>query len=430
MLRPYRDVLARPGALAFSLAGLLARLPISTVGIGVVLAVSARYGSYALAGRVAAVVVLTQALCGPPLSRLVDRHGQARVMGPAVVSTVLGLGVLAGTATAAGPVWLLYVGAVVVGATAGSVGALVRARWSHLLTTPAEVHTAYSWESTLDEVVFMVGPVLATVLATNVVPAGGLLLAAGAAGVGGWLLLAQRDTEPPSSAGADHVGGPSVVSGSLLVLVGSFVGMGAIFGATDVAVVAFTQELGRKPLAGVVLGVMALGSGLAGFAYGARSWTGPQWRRYGVGMVALGVGVGLFGTVGTIPALGGVMLAVGMAIAPTLIAGNGLVAELVPRGRLTEGLTWVGTALAVGVSAGSWAAGTLVDRSGSSGGFAVVMVAGGTAAVTTLLALPTLRRATAGAPTTLAVPDDRAGRPTAAAGLSRRSRRRRRPDRT
>lgn len=393
MLRPYREILARPGAVAFSSAGVLARLPISTVGIGAVLAVSATYGSYALAGQVAAVVVLTQAAFAPLLSRLVDRRGQAAVMGPAIVTTVVGLGVLAATAAATGPAWLLYLGAALVGATMGSVGALVRARWSHLLTRPAEIHTAYSWESTLDEVVFMVGPILATLLATSVTPTGGLLLAAASAAVGGWLLLAQRATEPPTGGTGEHHG-PSIVGGPLLVLVGTFVGMGAIFGATDVAVVAFTEELGHKSLAGAVLAVFAMGSGLAGFVYGARHWRGPQWRRFGIGMVALGVGVSLFGLVGSIAALAAVMLAVGMAIAPTLIAGNGLVAELVPPGRLTEGLTWVGTALGVGVSVGAWAGGAMIDRSGSGGGFAVVMVAGGVAALTAVLALPTLRRAT------------------------------------
>ena len=72
------------------------------------------------------------------------------------------------------------------------------------------------------------------------------------------------------------------------MLVVSFVAMGAIFGATDVSVVAFTDELGHKNLAGLVLAVFALGSGLAGFVYGARHWSGPLWRRYAVGMVALG----------------------------------------------------------------------------------------------------------------------------------------------
>src|SRR3954447_8878485 len=78
MLSPYRDVLTRPGALAFSGSGVLARLPMSMVGIGIVLMVSTLYGSYGLAGRVSAVYVVAQALCSPQLARLVDRHGQSR----------------------------------------------------------------------------------------------------------------------------------------------------------------------------------------------------------------------------------------------------------------------------------------------------------------------------------------------------------------
>ena len=91
MLSPYRDVLSRPGALAFSGAGALARLPMSMVGIGIVLMVSALYDSYGLAGRVAAVYVVAQAVCSPQLGRLVDRYGQSHVMRPAVAISSVGL---------------------------------------------------------------------------------------------------------------------------------------------------------------------------------------------------------------------------------------------------------------------------------------------------------------------------------------------------
>ena len=76
-------------------------------------------------------------------------------------------------------------------------------------------------------------------------------------------------------------------------------------------------------------------------------------------------------------ALAAVMFVVGFAIAPTLINGNGLVQELVPRERLTEGLTWVGTSLGVGVSVGSSVAGAQIDAAGSHAGFLVVVVAAG-----------------------------------------------------
>src|SRR6187551_443339 len=131
MLQPYRDVLTRPGALSFSASGALARLPMSMVGIGIVLMVSAEYGSYGLAGRVSAVYVIAQALCSPQLSRLVDRHGQARIMRPAVAVSAAGLVGLVAATLAEAPEAVLYVTAAVTGAAVGSFGSLVRARWSN-----------------------------------------------------------------------------------------------------------------------------------------------------------------------------------------------------------------------------------------------------------------------------------------------------------
>ncbi len=52
MLTTYRRVLAHPGALAFSGTGLVARLPLSMMGIGIVLLVSSVTGSYNIAGSV------------------------------------------------------------------------------------------------------------------------------------------------------------------------------------------------------------------------------------------------------------------------------------------------------------------------------------------------------------------------------------------
>ena len=62
MLSRYRRVLSLPGALAFSASGLVARLPISMVSLGIVLLVSTRTGSYSLAGAVSAAYILANAL--------------------------------------------------------------------------------------------------------------------------------------------------------------------------------------------------------------------------------------------------------------------------------------------------------------------------------------------------------------------------------
>ncbi|WP_024286115.1 MFS transporter [Cellulomonas sp. KRMCY2] len=392
MLQPYRQILARPGALAFSSAGVLARMPMSMVGIGIVLMVSDLYGSYGLAGRISAVYVITHAICSPPLARLVDQRGQARVMRPAIGVTVLGLAGLIGAALVHASPWLLYAAAVVIGASIGSVGALVRARWSHALRDPRDIHTAYSLESALDELVFIVGPVLATVLATSVQPTAGLVVPMVAVTVGGLLLFAQRGTEPPSTRREPGVRRRHVMrSGGMIVLAVVFVCMGAIFGATDVATVAFAEEQGHKGAAGAILAVFAAGSMLSGIGYGARHWVSPLWRRFALGMVALAVGASLFFLVTSLAALAGVMFVAGFAIAPTLINGNGLVQDLVPKDQLTEGLTWVGTSLGFGVSFGSSISGALIDRDGSHSGFLVVVVAAVLAVLATVASLRTLR---------------------------------------
>ena len=401
MLRPYREVLSRPGALAFSMTGLVARLPISMVGIGIVLMISALTGSYGLAGRVSAVYVIANAVCGPRIARLVDRHGQARVMRPAIAVATLGLLALVLVAVGgAHPGWL-YVTAVLAGAPAGSFGALVRARWSYVLADPRQVHTAYSLESALDELVFVVGPVLATVLATSVAPAAGLVVPLVAAVVGGYLFLSLRATEPPARPvqrdTPDAEPRRAVMRArGMVVLALVFVGVGAIFGATDVSTVAFAEERGAKGTAGFVLAAFAMGSLIAGLGYGARHWVSPLWRRFVISVVALAVGASLFLTVTSIPVLAAVMFVTGFAIAPTLINGNGLVQQLVTPAQLTEGLTWVTTALGAGVSIGSSVAGVLVDRTGAHGGFGVVVVAAGAAVLVTLLSAGVLRADSAG----------------------------------
>lgn len=391
MLAPYRDVLSRPGALAFSAAGVVARLPISMVGIGIVLAVSALYDSYALAGQVSAVLVVTSALTAPLIARLVDRHGQARVMFPTLLISGAGLASLVVALQLEAPAPVLFATAVVSGIT-GQFGSLVRARWSHVLQRdPRRLHTAYSLESALDEVVFVIGPAGATILATSVAPTAGIVVPLVAALVGGTWLLLQRGTEPPPVPHHDAGGRSLVRDPGMLVLVVVFLAMGAIFGATDVSTVAFAEEAGQKSAAGFILAVFACGSLLSGLLYGARHWVRPLWLRFGIGMVALAIGVSLFVLVHSLWALAAVMFVTGFAIAPTLINGNGLVQELVPAARLTEGLTWVGTSLGVGVSIGSSLAGARIDAEGSHGGFLVVVLAGAAALVATLVSLRTLR---------------------------------------
>lgn len=391
---PYLDVLSSPGAAAFSTAAAIARMPMSMIGIGTVLMVQTLYGSYGMAGRVAAVLGLAQALVSPQLARWVDRRGQRVILLPSLGVTALGLAglVVAGVLHAPEPVLWLF--AAVAGASQGSYGSMVRARWSHLLRDPRRLHTAYSLESAVDELVYIAGPILATTLATAIAAPSGLVVAAVATVAGGLWFCSLRGTEPPvRPAPAD--GAPrrsALLVPGMPVLLVAFVSTGTIFGAAEVATVAFAEEEGAKAMSGVVLAVFAAGSLLAGLAYGARHWISPATRRFTIGMAALAAGVSLFFLANSLWALAAVMFVTGMAIAPTIITGNALVQELMEPHQLTEGLAWVGTAIGIGASVGASLAGVRIDDAGAHAGFLVAMVASWVAAVVTLAAGRTLRR--------------------------------------
>lgn len=397
---PYRAILARPGAVQFSTSGLISRFPMAMVGIGIVLMIEGLTGSYALAGRVSAVYVLAQAVCGPQIARLIDRHGQARVMRPLLAVAASGISGLVVASVLGAPSWALYLIAAYAGATIGSMGTLVRARWTTLLDNPHDVHTAYSLEAALDEVVFVLGPVLATWLATSVTPWAGLVFPVVAMLVGGYWFLSLKDTEPVPVPQTRAERPPTVLRfGSMVFLVLVFVALGGVFGASDVATIAFAEEHGAKSRAGLVLAVFAAGSLVAGLWYGARHWVAPLWARFTATMLALAAGVSLFPLVDSILALAGVMFITGLAIAPSLIGGNGLVQLIVPPAQLTEGLTYVGTALGVGVSFGSSIAGTRIDAAGAHAGFMVAIFCAAAGAVLVVASAPVLRRSSTGSTT-------------------------------
>ncbi|MGW6914555.1 MFS transporter [Kitasatospora sp. NPDC054939] len=403
MLSSYRQIFAAPGTLAFSSSGFIARLPISMTGIGIVTMLSQLRGSYGLAGAVSAALAIAAGVLGPLVSWLIDRHGQRRVALPAAAVTLAsGAGLLL-SAHFGAPAWTLFVFAIGMGVMP-SAGAMVRARWAHLYRDePPKLHTAYSFEAVVDEFCFIVGPILAVGLATNLFPESGVLAAAIALAVGIVLFTAQRRTEPPVHPASARGGRSAILNGGLVVLVLTFIATGAIFGSVEIVTVAYADAQGHKGLASVVLAVWALGSGLAGLVYGALKPRGSLANRFflGVLMMALSmvpvllVASAVSGMAGLLAA-GAALLVAGVAISPTLISAMALVERLVPAALLTEGMAWTTTGLAIGVAFGSSIGGWVVDASGAAAGYWVPLVAG---AFGVLVALAGLRRLQAGAAT-------------------------------
>lgn len=401
MASSYSRILSKSGAWQFSAAGLIARFPSSMVGLSTILAVQTLYGSYTAAGFVSAANIISVAIGAPLLGRLVDRYGQSKVMLPSTLASVTALLGLIFSAQAHAPLWVLAILAALAGGLGGSMGSLVRSRWSNILDRPDEIHTAFSLEAAADEVAYMVGPVLATALSTHHVlpPTGGWWAALTMQFLGSLWFLSQRRTEPTPHGTVQYSDNaprstvltvPAVRS---IVLIFLFTGM--MFGANDVSAVAFSDELGRRSMSGTVLAAWATGSMIAALVYGARTWGWPLSKQLGLGVLWLAVGASTFLLAPNLWVLVVLYLLVGFGTAPTITSGNNIVQASVPRAQLTEGLAWISTSLNIGVSLGSLVGGRALDAAGSPGGFTLTAAVAWAAVVVFFVSYRTLRRAKA-----------------------------------
>jgi len=392
MLESYRAVFAHRGAAAFSATGMLARLPISMMTLGIVLLVSSVTGSYAVAGQVSAAYVVGNAVVAIPHGRLADRFGQTLVLYVDAVLFALTTGMLVHAVTAGWSAPWPHLWAALCGATLPQVGSLVRARWAHLVTDDQQRHTAFAVEAVVDEVVFVTGPALVTFLSTLHAPQTGLLVALFVGTVGPALLAAQRRTAPPAHPGDRSTPRVAMPWGRLLPIAAAAVALGALFGALEVATVATAGDAGHKAVSGVLLGVFSLGSMIAGVVAGAVHWQAPDHVRFRLGVGVLAVAMLVLPFLDGLLVLGIVLFLIGSTLAPSLIAVVSLVEASTPRPRLVEAMAVFQTGISAGIAPGAWFAGVVADHVGGSASYWVCVVSGGVAVGAALLCRPAAAR--------------------------------------
>ncbi|MFF5472057.1 MFS transporter [Streptomyces achromogenes] len=438
----YRRVIGLTGPL-LPCVSFLGRLPTATIQFGSVLLVARTHGSLTTAGLTGGALALGEVVCGPLVGRLADRHGQRTVvlafsLVNAVAVTVLVAGALAGLPTPA----LVLLGAVA-GATVPLVGPLARARLVALArrsgASEATVGAALSFESTLDELSFVLGPALVGLAAVLAHPAYAMAAAAALVATCGTAFAlhptshatnpagedpgrpadppvrgrAVAPGDPPAHARVEVVppGSPSpvpAVPGPLRTRLprppmppgvpGLFAALalqGAVFGACQAGITALTGRLGQADQAGLVYAAMGVMSAVAGLAMAAvpeRVGARTRWR-LATG-AALALSLPLLGTTG-LPALYAVVTVLGVACAPHLITVFGLLERSVAPSRLAETMGVATSALVGGQALAVAVTGRLAETHGPTAAFAVASAAAG---LTFVLAL-TVRPATyAGGP--------------------------------
>ena len=380
----YLDVLRTPSVTRLLSSAVVGRMPTAMAGLAIVLLVRAHGGSYAVAGLVAGTYSVALALSSPLLGRLVDRVGQTRVLVGCAVASAIGFVVL-GVAGGSAPPAALAGLAALTGASIPPVGACMRALWSDLLEHDGQLQAAFAVESTVQELIFVVGPPLVALLAAAFSPAVAVLGTAALllVGVASFAATPVSRAWRPRRRAADWAG--ALRSPGIRAVLVTIVLLATAFGTVDVTVVASAEQLGSRALAGPLLALWAVGSMVGGLAFGARaSDRGPEQRM--VGLLALVVaGIALLSVATGLVQLAAGMVLAGLGIAPAIACLYLLVDRLAPAGTVTEAFTWVTTAFASGIAAGNALGGALVQRAGTDRTFLVA--AAGIAAGTLLARL-------------------------------------------
>ncbi|WP_238016566.1 MFS transporter [Dactylosporangium sp. AC04546] len=369
-LDPYRRVLALPGVRSLMVLALLARIPITAIGVTMTLHVAQDlHRGWGAAGLVGAALTVGTALGGPLNGRFVDRRGLRPML---LVTTVAEALFWVISPFMSYPV--LLVGALVAGVFSLPVFSVVRQSIAALV--PADQRRqAYALDSMSVELSFMAGPPLAVLLMSTLSgrvamwSIGATLVLAG---------LALYVTNPPVHAAHDEPApaGPvrrrDWLTPRFIAVCAAAAATTVVLAGTDLAIIAMMREAGRVELVGALLAAWGVYSLVGGFVYGALTRAVP--------LVALLGGLSLFtlpvGLVGDAwPLLFAVLIPAGALCAPTLSASVDMVSRMVPAPARGEAMGWHGSSLTVGLAIGSPLAGWAIDRGSPAWGFASVAAA-------------------------------------------------------
>lgn len=374
---------------AFLPVAFLARLPFSMLTIGTLLLVSSTTSSVALGGLASAATALGTALGGPTQGALADRVGQRRVLLVCVPVATVAVLALVLSASAPGATAAVLLAAAATGASAPQVGPLARVRWLRLAADePRTVEAAMSYESTADEVSFVLGPALVGVLASAGSPQVAVLAAAGGIAVFGAAFALHptaRATAPHgtgtgahgTAAGPADGGTAALVRREAVVLVG-MLAMGLLFGGTQAALTALTRDAGVPGSAGLVYAVMGVGSAITALSVVAlpRRWgLRSRWITFAAGLLVGTAGLVLAAAGGSLTAVVVAVAATGLFVGPVMVTVFTVAGERAPAGRTASAMTLVASANVVGVAIGASGGGALADTVSTTSAFALPVVA-------------------------------------------------------
>jgi MFS family permease len=357
----YADLLRTRGVARIIAAQLAARFPSGMLSLGLLFHVQRRTGSYGVAGVVLAALSIGQALSGPATGRFMGRVG----IRPVVLATaVLCAAAVAVIALADLPPEGTVALALVAGLTFPPITSAVRTIYPKLV--PARMLTPlFSLDASLQELIWIGGPVAVTFVATGVSTVLGLLLSVVLLIGGGlWFAASPEVGRVRIPRSKRRFGAVLLKPQVALVTVVGFLVIASCAAIEASVPGAFGTG---DPISGVVLAIWSLASLAGGFALGRvpmRPWS------LALRLTIVAAGAVLLPFVSGFWGLSAALIVAGFGLAPALGLMSAIVSSSVRFSDTAEAYGWTNTGQLVGVALGAALAGQALDRFGAGVGFA------------------------------------------------------------
>jgi MFS family permease len=372
MATNYRSVLTEPGAARLLSTALAGRLPQGMSSLAILLLVREATHSYAAAGAAVGANALASSACAPLLGRLIDRFGRRRVVGPAACLQACAYLLLALAATRHAGAIVLILCAAITGALIPPIGSVVRTVLRDLFDDLSVRETALALEAIAQEMIWIVGPLLVTVVITLASPGAALLMLAVLV-FGGTLLFLRSpllaQPERHESERSHRIS--ALASTDLRWLLLPVTLTGAAIGAVEVGIPSLALHVGSRADSGLLLALWSLGSMAGGIAYSSARWRASLGSRY--------ASLVLVDCLCTVPLVAANSIGVaavcsfiaGLGIAPMFSCQSSLVGHVVLPGTEHEAFSWTFSGLVGGVAAGSALGGVVIGPFGVKAPFII-----------------------------------------------------------
>lgn len=363
-LQRYAALFRQPDMAKIMLASVVGRIPIGMAGLAILLFVQGSTGSFSRAGAASALYVMGLAALAPLFGRLIDRYGPRPVLTlSALVYPAALFALVATVAKSANFLWIAA-SAFLAGAALPPITIVMRALLPQLLNDVSLMQTAYSVDSALIELVFIIGPALVALFVALDMAGFAVLFAAGCGALGAAIFLrspaARRWTLQPSLTRGSPLG--PLRSPGLRTVLGVTAFYSLAFGLFEVAATGFAAARGMPAAAGLILGLASVGSTLGALVYGSRDWPLPVPKQYVISLALMGAGMLLLAPVTNIYMFALISVVSAAPMATVLAVQSLLVSRVSPPAALAESFTWVATSLLGGISAGIAAGGWMLEH--------------------------------------------------------------------